>query len=200
MLDRAGHDSSPGDAMEGRVEESWHRFGLHNSVPGSGNSEPVSSQQDSPPEEISDPETYVSSESKPPNAETADADATVRSSMEHADAWETQRQISDELAEAREIRAQLSQQRDQIYAEVTERVQGIVESAIVRAQGEIADLKRHAIDEIKIVLKRIEALQQEAVEELKIQRILNDVDQLKATSEWMKTSESSTFVKDGAEG
>ena len=120
--------------------------------------------------------------------------------MEHTDAWETQRQISDELAEAREIRAQLSQQRDQIYAEVTERVQGIVESAIVRALGEIADLKRHAIDEIKIVLKRIEALQQEAVEELKIQRILNDVDQLKATSEWMTTSESSTFVKDGAEG
>ena len=124
---------------------------------------------------------------------------TVKSSMEHTDAWETQRQISDELAEAREIRAQLGQQRDQIYSEVTERVQGIVESAIVRAQGEIADLKRHAIDEIKIVLKRIESLQQEATEELKIQRILNDVDQLKATSEWMTTSESSAFAGDGAE-
>ena len=195
MLDGAGHESTPGDAMEGRVEELWHRFGLQNLVPGSN----LPEQQTAPLDEISDPETYLNAEPEAEAVEMVEPDDTVRSSMEQEDAWETRRQISEELAEAREIREQLGQQRDQIYAEVTERVQGIVESAIVRAQGEIADLKRHAIDEIKVVLKRIEALQEEAVEELKIQRILNDVDQLKATSEWMVTSESSTFAKDGEE-
>ncbi|MDA1228721.1 MAG: hypothetical protein O3A33_12295 [Chloroflexi bacterium] len=196
MLDGAGHASSPGDAMEGRVEELWSRFGLHNSVP---STKSPAEQEIAPPREISDPESYLSPEPDAEAVELVESETTVKSSMEHTDAWETQRQMSEELAEAREIRAQLGQQRDQIYSEVTERVQGIVESAIVRAQGEIADLKRHAIDEIKIVLKRIESLQQDAIEELKIQRILNDVDQLKATSEWMATSESSAFVEGGAE-
>lgn len=190
MLDTADN------AMEDRVEELWRRFGLHNSV--SDTSAPDDAQIEASPE-ISDPKTYRDPEPAPPGPKGNLLDLTAKSSLEQADAWETQRQISEELAEAREIRTQLEQQRDQIYSEVTERVQGIVESAIVRAQAEIADLKRHAIDEIKIVLKRIETLQQEAFEELKIQRILNDVDQLNATSEWMTTSEAGAFGKEAAE-
>ena len=187
MLDRAD------DAMEDRVEELWSRFGLHNSA--SGPSSAADSQTE-PLQEISDPETYMDPEPASPTPENLTPDITVKSTMEQADAWETQRQISEELAEARQIRTELQEQRDQIFSEVTERVQGIVESAIVRAQAEIADLKRHAIDEIKIVLKRIETLQEETFEELKIQRILNDVEQLKATSEWMTSPESGTTDKD----
>lgn len=190
MLDRADDD------MEDRVEELWRRFGLQNSV--SSASSPIDSEVD-PVAEVSDSDIYLQSEPVPPIAKEPAPDLMVKSSLEQSDAWEIQRQFSEELAEVREIRAQLGQQRDQIYSEVTERVQGIVESAIVRAQAEIADLKRHAIDEIKIVLKRIETLQGEVFEELKIQRILNDVDQLKATSEWMTTSESSAFDKDKSE-
>ncbi len=190
MLDKAD------DAMEDRVEELWRRFGLQNSVPVS--SLPTDAKAEPTPE-IPDVDTKIKSEPKFSSVEDTGPDLTVKASLEQSDAWETQRQFSEELAEVREIRAQLEQQRDQIYSEVTERVQGIVESAIVRAQAEIADLKRHAIDEIKIVLQRIETLQSEVFEELKIQRILNDVDQLKATSEWMNTSESSPFPNDKVE-
>ena len=186
MLDKAE------DTMEDRVEELWSRFGLHNSVPGM----PAVDSQIEPLQGISEAERYTDRGPASPPTEGRTPEFADKSTLEQADAWETQRLISEELAEAREIRTQLEEQRDQIYSEVTDRVQGIVESAIVRAQAEIADLKRHAIDEIKIVLKRIETLQEETFEELKIQRILNDVEQLKATSEWMTGSESGAFDKD----
>ncbi len=100
----------------------------------------------------------------------------------NSEAARARQEAEAKLNRAREIKKQAESSRERILAEARQKAQEIMKQARQAAQQECTELRLQAINEIKAMLVRVEAVQATADEELETQRIMSSVAKLKASS------------------
>jgi F0F1-type ATP synthase membrane subunit b/b' len=113
--------------------------------------------------------------------ETAQATTQAYEAMK-ADAEQRLKAAEEIRAEAARVLGQAEEQRDQIVAEGRVKAQQIQDNARADAENEIAELRQHALKEIKATLARVDTIRAATDEELEAQRIFTNIARLKANS------------------
>ena len=113
----------------------------------------------------------------------ADAEQRLKAAEEiRAEAARVLGQAEEERDKVRALKKQAEEQRDQIVAEGRVKAQQIQDNARADAENEIAELRQHALKEIKATLARVDTIRAATDEELEAQRIFTNIARLKANS------------------
>jgi hypothetical protein len=120
--------------------------------------------------------------------EAAQATRTMCEGLKHeaesvkAEAARVLRLAEAEHAHARDATSEAEEARDRIVAEARHQAQEILNRSRAAAQQECTELRRHALEEIKAILGRVETIRAATDEELETQRIFADIARLKAST------------------
>ena len=91
-------------------------------------------------------------------------------------------QAEAEHRRARDATKEAEEARQRIVSEAKQKAQDIMDQARMAAQQECTELRRQALEEIKMILARVETIRAATDEELETQRIFSNITKLKATS------------------
>ncbi|MCI0438299.1 MAG: hypothetical protein L0177_04115 [Chloroflexi bacterium] len=122
-----------------------------------------------------------------------EAEAALRDANSiRAEAAKLRSQMEAELEKARQKKSQADEEYAQMMSDAEKKAQEVVDGALEKARQETTDLRRHALQEIKTVLNRVEGMRSAVTEELETQRILTNISKIKANARWL--------MNEGAEG
>ncbi len=115
-----------------------------------------------------------------------EAEAALRDANSiRAEASKLRNQMEAELEKARQKKAHADEEYAQMITDAEKKAQEVVDGALENARQETTELRRHALQEIKTVLNRVEGMRSAVTEELETQRILTNISKIKANARWL---------------
>ncbi len=113
----------------------------------------------------------------------ADAEQRLKAAEDiRAEAARVLEQAEEERDKVKALKKKAEEQREEIIAEGKVKAQQIQDNARADAQNEIAELRQHALKEIKATLARVDTIRAATDEELEAQKIFTNIARLKANS------------------
>ena len=175
--------SMPLDDTDEKVETLWRQLMVYKSVSGDKPRETKARRAEAEnAREQAEREAIYAAQVIAENLKT-EAERELTKAREIVEEARHGRQALDaELESFNQRKADFEKERDRMTAEAQRSAQEIIDQARSAAQRETTELRGQALEEIKTILTRVEAMRASVHEELEIQRILTNVAKLKANS------------------